>query len=123
VTHELLVLVLLSTGCAGAGDEDVPVAAQQENPQAQLVKIRQSAEQARWDLDALRCFLLHKEEVKAGRVPKGWKQPMLARYEQTEEHPCNLLPGFVDPKLEERLAIEKAKAKLVIKPIRSVPVQ
>ena len=98
--------------CACAGDEEgTPTPVPSSLPDSAIELAIQGAEEARDELDALRCYLLHQGEVREGRAPEGWEQPPLEFYERVSRHPCSILPGFSDPLRAERERLEKQKAQ------------
>lgn len=113
VTPFLLSWFLLSCAVGQETDtaaQQAAITEQQQHMEDDIELAIKGAEEARGKIDALRCYLLHAEEVKKGRVPEGWEQPPYEFYERVNRHPCSILPGFIDPMLEERKALEKKKA-------------
>jgi hypothetical protein len=82
-----------------------------KKPESAAQEAIEEAAVVRNNIDALRCFLLHEREAKAGSVPEGWVQPDLDVYEASDDHPCHLLPGFIDPKEHEREVLQQMQAK------------
>ena len=116
-----LLAVTISAGCSAPADPPDAASAPFEfaGPMQEVLASEvddqetaiEQAAQVREELDSLRCFLLHKAEAAERKTPRGWIQPEMSAYELSGD-PCSLLPGFEDPKRDERDRLESMKENI-----------